>query len=79
VGAPRSRTASTRCRPRPRAAPPHKDIHNGNGETHSEWWRNTFYRHLPIHGFLGDIFTVNGTAYPVLEVKRRKYRTSSTR
>ena len=23
---------------------------------------------------MGDIFTVNGTAYPVLEVKRRKYR-----
>jgi FtsP/CotA-like multicopper oxidase with cupredoxin domain len=53
---------------------PHKDIHNGNGETHPEWWGNTFYRHLPNHGFVGDIFTVNGTAYPVLEVKRRKYR-----
>src|SRR4029079_6393436 len=26
------------------------------------------------HGFVGDIFTVNGTAYPVLTVKRRKYR-----
>ncbi|HST65785.1 MAG TPA: multicopper oxidase domain-containing protein, partial [Mycobacteriales bacterium] len=26
------------------------------------------------HGFVGDIFTVNGTAYPTLEVKRRKYR-----
>ena len=23
---------------------------------------------------MGDIFTVNGTAYPVLDVKRRKYR-----
>ena len=53
---------------------PHKDIHNGNGETHPEWWGNTFYRHLPNHGLVGDIFTVNGTAYPVLEVKRRKYR-----
>src|SRR3954454_20691035 len=53
---------------------PHKDIHNGNGETHPEWWGNTFYRHLPNHGLVGDIFTVNGKAFPVLEVKRRKYR-----
>jgi hypothetical protein len=36
---------------------PHKDIHNGNGETHPEWWGNTFYRHLPNHGLVGDIFT----------------------
>jgi hypothetical protein len=34
----------------------------------------TFFRHYPNHGFVGDVFTVNGTAYPVLEVKRRKYR-----
>ena len=53
---------------------PHKDAHNGNGETHPEWWGKTFFRHFPNHGFVGDIFTVNGTAYPVLEVKRRKYR-----
>ena len=53
---------------------PHKDVHNGNGETHPEWWGKTFFRHFPNHGFVGDIFTVNGTAYPVLEVKRRKYR-----
>jgi FtsP/CotA-like multicopper oxidase with cupredoxin domain len=53
---------------------PHKDAHNGNGETHPEWWGKTFFRHFPNHGFVGDIFTVNGTAYPVMEVKRRKYR-----
>jgi FtsP/CotA-like multicopper oxidase with cupredoxin domain len=53
---------------------PHKDAHNGAGETRPEWWGKTYFRHLPNHGFVGDIFTVNGTAYPVLEVKRRKYR-----
>jgi FtsP/CotA-like multicopper oxidase with cupredoxin domain len=53
---------------------PHKDAHNGSGETHPEWWGKTYFRHFPNHGFVGDIFTVNGTAYPVLEVKRRKYR-----
>jgi FtsP/CotA-like multicopper oxidase with cupredoxin domain len=53
---------------------PHKDAHNGNGEAHPEWWGKTFFRHFPNHGFVGDIFTVNGTAYPELRVKRRKYR-----
>jgi FtsP/CotA-like multicopper oxidase with cupredoxin domain len=53
---------------------PHKDIHNGHGETRPEWWGRTYFRHLPNHGFVGDIFTVNGKAFPVLEVKRRKYR-----
>jgi FtsP/CotA-like multicopper oxidase with cupredoxin domain len=60
----------------------HKDIHDTaneyplakNPRTHPEWWGKTFYKHFPSHGFVGDIFTVNGTAYPVLEVKRRKYR-----
>ena len=60
----------------------HQDIHDALGEfplaknprTHPEWWGKTFYKHFPNHGFVGDIFTVNGTAYPVLEVKRRKYR-----
>ena len=60
----------------------HKDMHDGLGEfpaarnprTHPEWWGKTFFKHFPNHGFVGDIFTVNGTAYPVLEVKRRKYR-----
>jgi FtsP/CotA-like multicopper oxidase with cupredoxin domain len=53
---------------------PHKDAHTGHGETHPEWWGRTYFRHLPNHGFVGDIFTVNGKAFPVLEVKRRKYR-----
>jgi FtsP/CotA-like multicopper oxidase with cupredoxin domain len=53
---------------------PHMDFHNGCGETHPEWWGKTFFRHYPNHGFVGDVFTVNGKAYPVLEVKRRKYR-----
>ncbi|MEO8266060.1 MAG: multicopper oxidase domain-containing protein [Ilumatobacteraceae bacterium] len=60
----------------------HLDMHDGMGEypdagnprKHPEWWGKTFYKHFPNHGFVGDIFTVNGTAYPVLEVKRRKYR-----
>ncbi|GAB4172153.1 MAG: outer spore coat copper-dependent laccase CotA [Roseiflexaceae bacterium] len=60
----------------------HQDMHDGLGEfpeadnprTHPEWWGKTFYKHFPNHGFVGDIFTVNGTAFPVLEVKRRKYR-----
>ncbi|RAM38756.1 multicopper oxidase family protein [Arthrobacter globiformis] len=60
----------------------HKDIHDvqkefpaaKNPAEHPEWWGKTFYKHFPNHGFVGDIFTVNGTASPVLEVKRRKYR-----
>jgi FtsP/CotA-like multicopper oxidase with cupredoxin domain len=60
----------------------HQDIHDGLGEfpaaknpaTHPEWWGKTFYKHFPNHGFVGDIFTVNGTANPVMTVKRRKYR-----
>jgi FtsP/CotA-like multicopper oxidase with cupredoxin domain len=60
----------------------HKDIHDVQGEfpaaknpaKHPEWWGKTFYKHFPSHGFVGDIFTVNGTANPVMEVKRRKYR-----
>ena len=60
----------------------HQDFHDGMGEypnarnprKHPEWWGKTFYKHFPNHGFVGDIFTVNGTANPVLEVKRRKYR-----
>ena len=58
----------------------HKDIHESefpdahNPATHPQWWGKTFFKHFPNHGFVGDIFTVNGTAYPTLEVKRRKYR-----
>ena len=53
---------------------PHQDFHNGCGETHPEWWGKTFFKHYPDRGFVGDIFTVNGKAYPGAEVKRRKYR-----
>src|SRR3954454_21789959 len=60
----------------------HKDFHDGQGEfplagnprTHPEWWGLLFHKHFPNHGFVGDIFTVNGTAFPVLTVNRRKYR-----
>ncbi len=60
----------------------HDDMHDRMGENpdahnpgkHPEWWGKTFFKHFPNHGFVGDIFTVNGTAMPVLEVKRRKYR-----
>jgi FtsP/CotA-like multicopper oxidase with cupredoxin domain len=63
----------------------HHDMHDGEfkdendqpipgGQTHPAWWGKTFYKHFPNHGFVGDLFTVNGTAYPVLKVKRRKYR-----
>jgi FtsP/CotA-like multicopper oxidase with cupredoxin domain len=56
---------------------PHADDHiplNLCGNTHPEWWGKTFFRHWPNHGFVGDIFTVNGVAYPVLHVFQRKYR-----
>ncbi|MBK9519416.1 MAG: multicopper oxidase domain-containing protein [Anaeromyxobacter sp.] len=53
---------------------PHQDFHNGCGESHPEWWGKSFFRHFPNHGFVGDVFCVNGVAFPVLTVKRRKYR-----
>ena len=60
----------------------HQDMHDGMGEypeagnprKHPEWWGKTFFKHFPNHGFVGDLFTVNGKAYPVLQVERRKYR-----
>ncbi len=52
----------------------HHDFHNGDTGTHPEWWGKTFFQHFPNHGFVGDIFTVNGIAFPFHEVKRRKYR-----
>jgi FtsP/CotA-like multicopper oxidase with cupredoxin domain len=59
----------------------HLDMHDtmgefpnaGNPRKHPEWWGKTFFKHFPNHGFVGDIFTVNGTAYPVMNVERRKY------
>jgi FtsP/CotA-like multicopper oxidase with cupredoxin domain len=53
---------------------PHKDFHTGSGEFHPEWWGQSFFKHFPNHGFVGDVFTTNMVAYPVWEVKRRKYR-----
>lgn len=58
----------------------HNDVHDaefpaaGNPRTHPEWWGKTYFRHFPNHGFVGDVFTVNGKAYPTLTVDRRKYR-----
>jgi FtsP/CotA-like multicopper oxidase with cupredoxin domain len=54
----------------------HHDAHdpvNGTG-VHPEWWGMHYFRHFPNHGFVGDVMTVNCVAYPVLHVKRRKYR-----
>jgi len=51
---------------------PHHDFHNGCGETGP--WGQKFFKHYPNHGFVGDIFTVNGTAFPVLHVRQRRYR-----
>jgi FtsP/CotA-like multicopper oxidase with cupredoxin domain len=63
---------------------PHEDDHqpltpqawsnNVCGQSHPEWWGRLFLQHYPNHGFVGDIFTVNGVAYPVLSVERRHYR-----
>ena len=52
----------------------HQDFHNGCGEFRPEWWGKTYFRHLPNQGFVGDVFTINGKAYPKLDVYRRKYR-----
>jgi FtsP/CotA-like multicopper oxidase with cupredoxin domain len=60
----------------------HHDIHDKQGvfanvpnpKPHPEFWGKTFFKHFPNHGFVGDIFTVNGVAFPTLKVKRRKYR-----
>jgi FtsP/CotA-like multicopper oxidase with cupredoxin domain len=63
---------------------PHEDAHqplsqqpwsnNVCGNTHPEWWGKHFLQHYPNHGFVGDIFTTNGVAYPVHSVERRHYR-----
>ena len=53
----------------------HHDFHTGSPEElRPEWWGKSFFRHFPNHGFVGDIFTVNCKAFPVLNVDRRKYR-----
>ncbi len=55
---------------------PHKDYHAACAYPagNTDAWGTTFFRHFPDRGFVGDVFTVNGTAYPYLEVERRKYR-----
>jgi FtsP/CotA-like multicopper oxidase with cupredoxin domain len=53
---------------------PHQDFHNGCGEAQPQNWGKSYFRHFPNHGFVGDVFCVNGKAYPTLTVKRRKYR-----
>jgi FtsP/CotA-like multicopper oxidase with cupredoxin domain len=56
---------------------PHADHHidvSVCGATHPEQWGKTFFRHFPDHGFVGDVPTVNGTAFPVLNVFQRRYR-----
>jgi hypothetical protein len=45
-----------------------------NGLAHPENWGRLFFAHYENQGFVGDVFTVNGIAYPYLPVKRRKYR-----
>jgi FtsP/CotA-like multicopper oxidase with cupredoxin domain len=45
-----------------------------DGLAHPDNWGKTFFAHYINDGFVGDIFTVNGKAFPYLPVKRRKYR-----
>ena len=58
----------------------HQDFHAPQyptitpGITHPEFWGQSYFKHFPNHGFVGDIFTVNGSAFPVMHVKRRQYR-----
>lgn len=55
---------------------PHADMHTLRADAgpKPQWWGKTFFKHYPNHGFVGDVFTVNCTAYPVLHVEPRKYR-----
>ena len=51
--------------------------HNGMGQDglpHPENLGKLFFAQYPNHGFVGDVFTVNGKVQPYLAVKRRKYR-----
>jgi FtsP/CotA-like multicopper oxidase with cupredoxin domain len=47
---------------------------HAQGDTRPEWWGQLFYGRYPDHGFAGDVFTVNGVAYPVMHVYQRRYR-----
>jgi FtsP/CotA-like multicopper oxidase with cupredoxin domain len=56
---------------------PHQDEHTDPavcGNLHPEWWGQLFHKHYPNHGFVGDVITVNGVAFPTLVVQKRKYR-----
>jgi hypothetical protein len=64
-----------RRRDRRRRRRGHRDAHNGCGEDASRVVGQALLPSLPNHGFVGDVFTTNCVAYPVLHVKRRKYRT----
>ena len=44
------------------------------GAVHPEQYGRTFFRYHPNHGFVGDLFTVNGKAFPRLKVFKRRYR-----
>lgn len=44
------------------------------GQAHPELWGTSFFRYHPDQGFPGDLFTVNGIAFPVLNVFKRRYR-----
>ncbi|MHC1744569.1 MAG: Ig-like domain-containing protein [Syntrophobacteraceae bacterium] len=44
------------------------------GATHPDQWGKLFFRYHPNHGFVGDVFTVNCVAFPVLKVYKRRYR-----
>ena len=51
--------------------------HNGIGQdglAHPENLGKLFFGHYHNHGFVGDVFTVNGKVQPYTVVKRRKYR-----
>jgi len=53
---------------------PHQDFHGGCSETRPDWWGTAFFKHYADSGFVGDIFMINGKAYPKLVVEPRKYR-----
>jgi FtsP/CotA-like multicopper oxidase with cupredoxin domain len=52
----------------------HQDFHNGCGESRPDQFGKGYFRHFPNHGFVGDVFCVNGKACPQITVARRKYR-----
>ena len=45
-----------------------------DGKAHPENWGKLYFAKYPNHGFVGDVFTVNGKAYPFMQVCRRRYR-----